>query len=256
MTNEVATTDPKDMMTIEAFQYFEKVKSSLNKSQTQELLIAIDRMRVEIQKAHIAGQVVLVNELKFTLEAMTKELYAASCGYDQYIDRATLQDFLENVMPKNVIKSSDLARYNRIIPDVNLAEIQRCKSLGLFDEFVVIFTDLNDKFVKENMSIQQINKNRDPVVLGYFYNKEYNMKYDRYFLITDWEDEFCDLTFNKMIRKVSEVTKKPHESFSGEIDMNKINDYLSKELPKIYRNKQVIEMPKDGWISRIKKWLQ
>ncbi len=111
------------------------------------------------------------------------------------------------------IKIIELERYPRVIPLAQMDAIQKAKDLGIFDEFCVVFSDYTGEDYKTPEEKAAVARNRDPVVFGYFRHKVTAIKHDRFYFITDWEDEYCDLTFGKMIEKMSAAgIKKPaHE---------------------------------------------
>jgi hypothetical protein len=103
------------------------------------------------------------------------------------------------------VKIVELENYPRSIPDENMDDIIAAKELGLFDVLLVLYTDLANEEVSTPKQKEFAARNRDPIVFGMFIEDKINLKHDRLYFITDWEDEFCDLTFTRMLDKMSEM---------------------------------------------------
>ena len=116
------------------------------------------------------------------------------------------QDDVKHLLDKTKhIKIIELERYPRIIPLEQMEHIQKAKDLGMFDEFCVVFSDYTGENYQTEEEKKTVARNKDPIVFGYFRHKATAIKHDRFYFITDWEDEYCDLTFGKMIEKMAEV---------------------------------------------------
>lgn len=98
----------------------------------------------------------------------------------------------------------ELDRFPRTIPLENLERIKEAKGLEIFDDFMVIFTDLTNNVQSTEEEMKFVDRNKDPVVFGYFRHEEAGINHSRFYFITDWEDEYCDLTFTKMIVDMTE----------------------------------------------------
>lgn len=241
---------------IEPYEYFERVKSSINTVEYNDIISVQNRILVEIQRAKDLNQVVLANDLMFTYRVTQKELMAFANGFNRYVSKDVVKQFVDKIEPIETIKVTNLERYPRIIPDENAEIIKKAQELGIFDSYAVIFTDLENS-VKHTATDQEfIERNKDPIVLGYFYNKEYRQKYDRYYVITDWIDEYCDLTFDSMVRKISELKIETNDDTLGEINMDEIQDYISNTMADLYgkpRQPIVKEKPKKSFFDIFKK---
>ena len=240
--------------TIEPINYFENLKNGIDTTIPDKLVNAQKLILSEIQKAKDLNQVILANQLLFTYKVTQKELIAVSNGFNKYIDSKLLQSFVDKVIPQNSVKAMDLDKYPRIIPDENAEIIVKAKELNFFDSFCIIFTDLEDIVTRTKEDEEFVSRNRDPIVLGYFYDKQYDTKYDRYYLITDWEDEYCDLTFDKMVRTISEQKIPKNDTDVGSIDINNIEEYINKQMGILYKKPQYVK--KSGVLSTIKSWFK
>ena len=238
---------------MEPFKYFELVKKSLNITQHEDLLQVENAIKSEIDKAMSLNQIVLANDLIFTTEVISKELIAIDNGFNSYIDRSLLHKFLDNVTDRSVIKACELERYPRIIPHENALIIKQAQSLNIFDKYMVIFTDLVDSVSASDEDKEYIERNKDPIVLGYFHKPENNNKYDKFYLITDWIDDHCDLTFDKMIREIasSNIEPKYKEQYQHNISKDNLKEHVKNRMNEIY-GRNFIKTNKVSFIDKLK----
>lgn len=246
---------------IEPVEYFENVKANISYITYHEIINVQKHILKEIQSAKDIGQVILANDLLFTYEVTQKELLASANGFNKYVSRDVVQKFVDKIEPIGSVKVTDLEKYPRIIPEENANIIKQAKELGIFDRYAVIFTDLENNVTHTEADKEFIERNKDPIVLGYFYNKEYRQKYDRYYVITDWIDEYCDLTFDTMVRKISEMKIETNEETLGEIDLTNIKEYIDKGMASIYGRPIInksepppIKSSKQTFFSKMKFW--
>lgn len=186
-------------------EYFNILKTSLTDSDEAKLKAQLNTIATQLIKAEQLGQTSYLNRLSFAYNTVIKEQLLLVSGFTKYVLKEDIQRFLRTVTPKNSIKIIELERFPRAIPNDNLDDIIRAKNLNIFDGFAVVFTDFTDEIVQTPAEKEYVQKNRDPIVFGYFKTKDNELNYDRYYFITDWEDEYCDLTFTKMIDKMSNL---------------------------------------------------
>ena len=133
------------------------------------------------------------------IENYEKEYKLLQLGIDEYVTYDDISQFIEHV-GSNVVKIVELKNYTRTIPDDIVETIS--KTSNIFSEFYVIFTDYTGK---EERKVKQKDRDKDPILFGCFCDRSVRTKIDRYYFLGDWEDEFCDLTFEKMLNKLAET---------------------------------------------------
>ena len=72
----------------------------------------------------------------------------------------------------------------------------------LFDDMYVIFTDYTGS---ERSNIEESKRAKDPILFGAL--KIANQLSSRLYYIADWEDEFCDLTLDKLVKEFKDSGK-------------------------------------------------
>jgi hypothetical protein len=224
--NEIVTDiEFEENVTIEPKDYFEDLKSKITEVELDQLQQNRKFLAKEIEKAHKLGQKNLTHKASFMWEILEKEMILHSVGIRKYVHRQDVIKLIDNVTPKNSVKIVELENYPRSIPDENMEDIEKAKELGVFDVLLILYTDLENEEVNTPEQKAFSARNRDPVVFGMFMEDKINLKHDRLYVITDWDDEFCDLTFTKMIEKMSELgIKNPEKEIK--VDINYINSIV------------------------------
>ena len=218
VTDEEKVIEPKD--------YFEDLKTKISEVELEQLEKNREFLAKEIEKAHKLGQKNLTHKAAFMWEILEKEMVLHAMGIRKYVHREDVIKLIDNVTPKNSVKIVELENYPRSIPDDNMADIERAREIGVFDVLLVLYTDLTNEEVNTPEQKAFAARNRDPVVFGMFMEDKINLKHDRLYFITDWEDEFCDLTFTKMIEKMSSIgIKNPEKTIT--VDHNQINSIVA-----------------------------
>lgn len=202
----IGTTFSREMREIknmEPTEYFNDLKSKISTIDEDKLKANLATVNDIIVNAKNLEQTSLLARLVFTRDVVAREQKALAAGIDKFIYREDILKFIEHVQPKNSVKLIELHRYPRVIPFENAEHIKLAKSLEVFDEFIVAFTDFTDKDYKTAEEKEVVARNRDPIVFGAFKLNKERMIHDRLYFITDWEDEYCDLTFTKMVDKMT-----------------------------------------------------
>lgn len=223
---------------IEPHEYFKYVKGSVKETDEESLKSQLNFISASLLKAKEVGQKSFVDKLSFYYSCIYREQILYVQGFRKYCLKEDISKFITKSIYKTdngeqaTIKIIDFDRYTRVIPPKNMEDIIKAKSLkytdfsgeekSIFDDFVVVYTDLSGSSMETSEERAYKVRNRDPIVFGYFIIENAGIDYERFYYITDWEDENCDLTFSKMIDKMKEFTQEPEKVIS--ID----DDYLKK----------------------------
>jgi hypothetical protein len=191
-----------DPAAVEPNEYFRVLKESIQNTAGEQLEKQLATIAEHLIRANKVGQQSFIDRLSFTYDVIVREQVLLANGFNKFVYQADAKKFLNDIKTVKVI---ELERYPRAIPPECLDVIHAAQQLKVFDEFAVIFTDLTDQDYKTPAEKNFVSRNRDPVVLGYFKHKSTGLKHDRFYFITDWEDPYCDLTFGKMLTKMTEA---------------------------------------------------
>jgi len=185
-------------------QYFNRVKGKKNYITSQALKDMYDLEKQEADKMIKNGQIESAKRLLFHIKNIKREQEAVNAGYRYYIFRDDIDTYIDDVAT-DCVRIIDLESYERSIPDNISKEVQKAKKY--FDNLYIIYTDYTDK---SSRKIEREKRQRDPILLGAFVTKENNdiIWNHRLYYITDWIDEYCDLTLDKFISQMPNRTVK------------------------------------------------
>lgn len=197
------STDKKGYHPSLVFKYIKSKFGMLEK-------ISLDRRLQKLEKAFYQaienGQEALGNKLlkELSREARESTLYAK--GYKHFVEREEVWKHKRNIKDGH-ISDTRFEDFTKIIPKDVLKKKKEAEPF--FDGFVIYHyynNDMEEKIAKkQKMSKEEIAKMKDPILFGWI------KECDRLYFIADWEDEYCDLTFDEIIDVVGEnkLTKYP-----------------------------------------------
>lgn len=190
--------------TILANEYFNGVKTKSQKLTDDKLIQELQYLPSQIEELIQLGQTGLADKLKKNIVALTKERILIANGFDTYIYRNDVTRYIELVKDKKVF-ICELEKFPRLIPESAKKLLMRARSLNVFKDFWVVYVDYtgdSDKTLTKQ-EIAERKKNRDPIIFGTFERPEQE-QIDKMYFICDWTDEYCDLTLDKMVKKLVE----------------------------------------------------
>ena len=183
-------------------QYFDIVKAKKYTITDEGLLKVYDNCLELLNKYKITGQTSAIKKILFHLECIEKEREIVKAGINTFIYRDDIEEYIDNIA-KDTVKIIELERYEREIPDSIVEILAEIKDK--FDQIYIVFTDYTGK---EERKTAQERRDRDPIIFGTFQDASSRTVVDRFYYIADWEDEYCDLTLDKMINETERVGKR------------------------------------------------
>lgn len=180
--------------------YFKFLKSKLKTIQNLKLKARIKRLEKAFDKAVENGQDALAKKFLDEVARESRESILWATGYKLFIEEKDIKKHKYNIKGGH-ISDTHYEDYTRIIPDDVIKKKKDAEKY--FDDFIILhYWNEKAKDVKK-MDPDEKAKMKDPILFGKI--KETN----RWYFIADWEDEKCDLTFDKLIdylgKKDSEV---------------------------------------------------
>ncbi len=175
-----------------ATKYFTTLKAKKKKTDDETLKAIYDNCLLLLDKYDKTNQVDAMKKLLTHVEMLERERAVIAAGVDTFVYKEDVKQYCQEVKDR-VVKMIELSRYEREIPDEITATYERVKNL--FDEFIVVFTDYT------NEHVDKTKKERDPILFGVYMNdkKTEIRKGTRMYFLGDWEDEYCDLTLDKLV---------------------------------------------------------
>ncbi len=179
---------------ISAQLYFKYLKKKMGVLEKMKLQGRLKRLEKAFDKAVDSGQEVLAKKFldSVVISAVESELYAR--GIKFFLEKEEVDKY-KNRIKDGHISDTMLQDYVRVIPKSVLEKKKKVEDL--FHGFVIYHyynPELEAKREKkQELSEDEKGKMRDPILFG-------RLKYNnRLYFIADWEDEYCDLTFDEMI---------------------------------------------------------
>lgn len=123
-------------------------------------------------------------------------------GFNKYVLKDDITDIIENKTFEELkpLVMKPLSEFPRPIPDKNALEIS--KASKVFDDIYILFTDYTGK---ERKVHEEVQIEKDPIAFGIMHidllvnDRTKRFYSDKMVFITDWVDEYCDLTLEKLI---------------------------------------------------------
>ena len=183
-------------------QYFDQIKERKHHITDEELVKVYDNCLELLNKYKITGQKKGMRKLMFHLECIEKEREIVKMGINTFIYRDDIEEYIDTVA-KDTVKIIELENYEREIPDEIVEVIAATKDK--FDQLYIVFTDYTGKVERQ---IEKERRDKDPILFGTFQNQSNRTVIDRFYYLGDWEDEYCDLTLDKMVNETEKAGKR------------------------------------------------
>ena len=230
-------------------EYFEIVKARKQTITDEDLSKIYDNCLELLNKYKITGQTAGMRKLLFHLESVESEREIVKMGITTFIYRDDIEEYIDNIA-KDTVKIIELEKYEREIPDEIVTIIEQVKDK--FDQLYVLFTDYTGKVERQ---IEKERRQKDPILFGTFQNEKTRTVIDRFYFLGDWEDEYCDLTLDKMVNEV-EASKKRNivRTINTPKDIEELKEQLDKLVPSM-DTFRIDTRKKKNVFKRIKSYL-
>jgi hypothetical protein len=179
---------------------FGLVKKNLTFLEHRRIKARLKRAEAMVNKAAETGQVALSEQAFTAWEVLLKETQIYGANFKYFIDEPLLDKFIASTDPNKNRRNAEIhvtpvAEFTRLIPAGPQKKLDKARKLELFDEIVVVHHDpeLNSVSEKEK---KKIKREKDPILFGKINNC------NRLYFIDDWEDEYCDLTFDDIVDRL------------------------------------------------------
>lgn len=181
---------------------FHKIKNAFSKADIKEQDDIIDELSQIKDNAEDINQARLMADAEVRLKNTQKELNVIKAGYSKYILHDDVDDLIQKFKVEDggrQLAFTNLENFPRVIPQKNKDEIKQAQKY--FEHIYVLYTANKNEVKKEQVA-------KDPIAFGVvdcasdFGKKVSQNSYtqsQRMFFITDWVDEYCDLTLDKLI---------------------------------------------------------
>ena len=181
-------------------EFFTELKSKKMQMTAEGLDEIYDNCLALLGEYHRTGQIAAQKKLIFHIDNIMKEKQLVDMGIDTFIYKSDIDDYIHQVNDR-VVKIIELERYERRIPEEIIQAIE--KSKGIFSQMYVLYTDYTGR---EERKVEKERRNRDPILFGTFQDRNIQAIVERFYVLGDWVDEYCDLTLDKMVAEMKQIT--------------------------------------------------
>lgn len=193
---------------------FNKIKEAFTKADKKHQEQIVDNLTEIKNNAVELNQQRLILESEIKLKNAMSEIEAIKAGYDRYVLKEDVNELIESLKTKDggrQLAFSNLEKYPRVIPQKNAELIKKAKKH--FDNIYILYTAKKEEVEKEKIA-------KDPIAFGVVKYKgdidsltdsltrNANIESNHMFFITDWVDEYCDLTLDKLVELSKEELQK------------------------------------------------
>ena len=155
------------------------------------------------------------------------EAFLYSEGYYHVVTEEQVVNFAKK--SERGISLDYMKNFVRPIPDFVIEKIAEADKLEVFDNYVIMHYD--PKGTGRQDTAKEEAKKRDPIVFGVIAGST------KLYYITDWIDEYCDLTLEKFVDTLK-ITK------NDLVEDEEIKKTLPKEEPKKETKKSTAKKPR------------
>lgn len=200
---------------------FSKIKKAFTKADKNQQEQIVDNLTEIKNNAEGLNQQRLILESEIKLKNAMSEIKAIKEGYDRYVLKEDVNELIESLKTKDggrQLAFSNLEKYPRVIPQKNAELIKKAKKY--FDNIYILYTAQKEEVKKEKIA-------KDPIAFGVVkykgevdsFTRNVSVESNHMFFITDWVDEYCDLTLDKLITLSKEELQK-NDIIKGIEDLN------------------------------------
>lgn len=201
---------------------FNKIKDAFTKADKKQQEQIVDNLTEIKNNAVELNQQRLILESEIKLKNAMSEIETIKAGYDRYVLKEDVNELIESLKTKDggrQLAFSNLEKYPRVIPQKNAELIKEAKEY--FDNIYILYTAQKEEVEKEKIA-------KDPIAFGVVKYKGDNdsvtrntsIESNHMFFITDWVDEYCDLTLDKLVELSKEELQK-NDIIKGIADLSK-----------------------------------
>lgn len=221
-----ATEEKKEIKAEEmtVADYFNLVKSLKRETDSEYARNMLETCENMIKRFEVLGQQEAAKKAVLAAKALKKDLELYEKGIRTYIHIDDITKYIKEMKKDNKkpLKLIELKNFPRIVPDEVVDKWLPVREY--FDEAFVLFTDYTEKSEEKNTvaaamgkqstqaEVEKKRKEKDPILFGAIkVDSERNTLkgncYEKMYFIADWVDDYCDLTFDKLLERLTEEGK-------------------------------------------------
>lgn len=182
----------EEAMEFDAIQFFDAMKTLL-KSETLTYASRIKPYIVALKQAHDMGQESLAQNLISAMFINKYESILYAGGIRHKVTEEQVVNFVKKA--EKGVRLDYIKNFVRPLPESAVAAKKSADKLMVFDNYVILHFDPELKSFAETQAEEEKKRQKkaDPIMFGLISGSK-NLYY-----ITDWIDDYCDLTLDKFV---------------------------------------------------------
>ena len=182
----------EEAMEFDAIQFFDAMKTLL-KSETVTYASRVKPYIVALKQAHDMGQESLAQNLISSMFINKYESILYAGGIRHKVTEEQVVNFVKKA--EKGVRLDYIKNFVRPLPESAVAAKKSADKLLVFDNYVILHFDPELKSFAETLEEQEKKRQKkaDPIMFGVISGSK-----DLYY-ITDWIDDYCDLTLDKFV---------------------------------------------------------
>ena len=236
---------------------FEDLKSKVKHITYKDLQQIFEFSLQLASKFKATGQVRALQKLLFVMDSIEKERHLIQFGIDRYIYKDEIDYYIDNFSNEHKpIKIIELENYSREVPDEIVEAVQKTKDI--FDQFYVLYTDYSDL---DGKRVEAEKRSTDPILFGVFINQQKRVCVDRFYVLGDWIDPYCDLTLEAFVTNMASKGKDANHSIYQPASIDELRTYLDQAKLKNDNTNIEFSFPptankRQSWFDKVKSWFK
>lgn len=177
---------------------FKFVKSKLTKIEQEDLKKKLNKLAPMLNYAKEMQQSAVYEDCAKKILEIVREQEAASQGIETIVRKQDVLQAIHHVRDK-VIKFKEFSEFPRVLPKKVRTVLKNLQNKKIFDSYMILYTDCS-KPEEEIKSTKVKIFEKDPILFGTFKDNP-----NKLYFIIDWEDEYCDLTLDKLVDTLTDL---------------------------------------------------
>lgn len=188
LKSPVKSKELEEMYSLNVIEFFAQVKG-LTKANKSTYVDRLTGYIVALKNCDTSGQLAMKEKLlrDMVVNKYESVLYANDLYY--VVTEDQIVDFVKKT--EKGVRLTYIKNYMRVIPPEVVEKITKTNALEIFDNYAILHYDPDCLAYGE--TIEETKKRRDPILFGLIRGS------NKLYYITDWIDEFCDLTLDKFV---------------------------------------------------------
>lgn len=187
----------KDIIELDVFEFFRQVKG-ITEENVNTYKNRLNGYIIALKNADLSGQEALKEKLlnNFVINKYESVLFAN--GLYNVVTEEQIVNFYKK--SEKGINLCYIKNYVNIIPAEICKKIEETNKLEIFDNYVILHYDPTKKSYQQTIQERKedVQKRRDPILFGVIKGS------NKLYYITDWVDDYCDLTLDKFAEVIQE----------------------------------------------------